>query len=440
MIKNFLKNKKNINNFKKHLFLLEEKNPFFGKFLISVLRELRFLFYKVIFFFSKNEIEKKDVFKIYQVNPQKIKHYYDGPFDVLKDRGAVKNGNWDISDKKMEKTKVYQGMKERFVEKKEWQQTKFYDYFLKKINKGEIMWHCINEEQWRARLENIDILYQNIKMSGYKAQSSKNNRVSDTYNGRADKKYQKIDEVLISIGRSGQLIFNDGAHRLAIAKILKLPEIPVMILIRHKKWIEFKKKLISYSKLQNRGLYQPAYHCDLMDIPFTYGLKRFELIKNNTSFLSGKVLDIGSNIGYFCHKFEEIGFDCLAIEINPEDVYFMKKLRDSNNEKFQVVQQSIFDYKKGQELNFDIVLALNIFHHFLKREIDHKRLKKLLSRINAKEMFFEAHNSKESQMKDAYKNYNSENFAKFIIDNSSFNNYSLISSFNDGRRLYKIFK
>ena len=429
-----------MNNLKKILFTLEEKSPLIGNFLIKLLRNFRFLFYKLIFFFNKDKIRKGDIFKVYWVNPNDIQYCYNGKCNVFTDRGSVKNGNWDIPTKKFEDTDVSRGMKERFVDKKEWEQTKFYNNILKRINQGETVWHCINENQWILRLKRIDAIYQNIKENGYRLQISQKNKKLNTYFGKEDERYRKIDEILISIGRNGQLLASDGAHRLAIAKILKLSKIPVMILARHSEWMEFKKELIFYAKLKNNKLYQPAYYCDLEDIPFDHGPERFKLIKESLSFRSGTLLDIGANIGYFCHKFEKIGFDCLAVEINPQDVYFMKRLRDANNQKFQVVQQSVFDHKKGKELNFDIVLALNIFHHFLKREIDYKRLKKFLSRVNAKEMFFEAHNPEEPQMQGVYKNYNPENFVKFIIDNSSFNNSSLIFSFDNGRRLYKIFK
>jgi len=435
---NLFINKKSTNNFKKHLFLLEKKHSFFGRFLIVFLRELRFLFYKILFLFDKNKIREKDVFKIYWVNPQKIKYCYDGPFDVFKNRGSIKSGDWDIGTKKFKDIETYQGMRERFVEEKEWQQTKFYSDFLEKINKGKIAWHCMNEKQWKSRLKSIDVLYNDIKINGYRVQTGKN-KISDTYEGRADKRYQKIDEVLVSIGRDGQLLFNDGAHRLAIAKILELPEIPVMVLARHVKWVNFKKELTSYGGLQNGKLYQCAYHFDLEDIPYVYGQERFDLIKASTSFSGGVMLDIGANIGYFCHKFEGAGFDCFAVDVNPQNIYFMKKLRNANNDNFEVIKSSIFDYKKNKKLSFDIVLALNIFHHFLKREDVYNKLKILLGRIEAKEMFFESHNPKEFLMKNSYKNYASKDFVEFIIKNSSFENYFLLTSFKDGRKLYKIF-
>ncbi|XOB40743.1 MAG: methyltransferase [Candidatus Nealsonbacteria bacterium] len=431
--------KKTLDNFKKPLFFLEDHLPFIGRPTIKLLRDIRFIFYKIIFSLRKNQTKDINIFKIYLVDPEKIQYCYNGRFNVFADRGMVKGGNWDISDKKFSESKTYQGLKERFIEHKEWKETRFYKDILKRINNGEIMWRCRSKEEWEKRLKLIDNLYESIKTKGYYLNIRQDNNQSDTYQGKADKHYGKIDEILISIGRNGQLLFNDGAHRLAIAKILQLSKIPVMVLVRHKKWMDFKDKLKSYAELKGGKLYQPAYYCDLEDIPFVYGPERFELIKNNTSFLKGRVLDIGANLGYFCHRFEQLGFDCWAVEINPEDAYFMQRLRDANNEKFKIIQQSIFDYKKGQVLNFDIVLALNIFHHFLKRKSTYEKLRNLLHKMKAKELFFETHNPEEYQMKGAYKNYNAEDFVKFIIENSFFKKYILLSALKGQRRLYKIF-
>ena len=430
---------KSINNLKKILFIIEGKFPLIGTFLIKALRELRFFFYKIIFLFNKSKINTGNIFQVYWIDPRKIYYCYDKKFNVLTDRGTVVDGDWDLSTKRFEDTETYKGMRERFVGNKKWEQTQFYNDVLDKINCGKSMWHCTDKEQWDFRLKRIDALYSDIKENGYHVQGDQKNNSFDTYNGRADRRYQKIDEILISIGRNGQLFFNDGSHRLAMAKILKLSKIPVMVLVRHKKWVDFKKKIMSYAKLQNGKLYQPAYYFDLLNIPFSYGPKRFELIRDNISSLNGKVLDIGANLGYFCHKLEGLGFDCLAVEINPQDVYFMKKLKSFNNDNFCVTQESILSYKKDEILKFNIVLALNIFHHFLKREDTYEKLKNLLRRIDSKEMFFETHNPEEAQMQGAYKNYNSEDFVKFIIENTSFKQSSLIFSFDDGRKLYKLF-
>jgi SAM-dependent methyltransferase len=203
--------------------------------------------------------------------------------------------------------------------------------------------------------------------------------------------------------------------------------------------MEFKEDYFSFAKLSGGKLYQPAYHSDLGDIPSFPAKEKFNLIESNLGLKQGKVLDIGANLGYFCFRLEEIGFDCCAVEINPQEVYFLKRLKTANDARFEIFQGSIFDYQKDKSLDFDIVLSLNIFHHFLKRESSYEELKKLLRRLRCQEMFFESHNPGESQMKGAFRNYVPEEFVKFILKNSCLDNYILLKEFPNGRRLYKLF-
>ncbi|ELY51869.1 hypothetical protein C494_02011 [Natronorubrum bangense JCM 10635] len=52
-----------------------------------------------------------------------------------------------------------------------------------------------------------------------------------------------LDEVTVDVGRNGELLHVDGIHRLTVAKLLDLNEIPVVFLIRHKEWTEYREKL-----------------------------------------------------------------------------------------------------------------------------------------------------------------------------------------------------
>ena len=87
--------------------------------------------------------------------------------------------------------------------------------------------------------------------------------------------------------------------------------------------MEFRKKLIDFSKNCPRGVldYQLT-HPDLQDIPFKYNDLCFNLIKENITISQGTLLDIGANLGYFCHKFEDLGFDCYGVESNWYQFHF----------------------------------------------------------------------------------------------------------------------
>ena len=331
------------------------------------------------------------------------------------------------------------GLRDRFIDHKEWTETRVYNHAMERIGRGELVQGSIrSEKKLMNYLAAIDRLYDSIKEYGYRPDvgvtSPNGHRYeSDPYNAAHD-------HIVVNLDRHGRAIFFDGIHRLSIARILAVEKITISVIVRHKEWKLFRNRLRSYTTTQGGSLYQPAYHFDLEDIPYEHGSKdRFETIRDHTNTGSGTVLDIGANLGYFCHRFENIGFHCTGIEVNPQEAFFMKGLKKANRDSFDVFEGSIIHYKSGEALDFDIVLALNIFHHFLKREGTYGELKNLLLRINSRELFFETHNPKEKQMRGAYRNYAPAEFARFVLDHSCFTGSELLQEMETGRKLYRLF-
>jgi hypothetical protein len=89
----------------------------------------------------------------------------------------------------------------------------------------------------------------------------------------------------------------------------------------------------------------------------------------------------------------------------------MKGLRDATEKKFTPVHASVFDLPN---LDFDIVIALNIFHHFLKTKKRFAEFVPFLKRLKCKTMIFQAHRPQEPQMKGAYLNFGPDMFVGFI--------------------------
>jgi cyclopropane fatty-acyl-phospholipid synthase-like methyltransferase len=162
------------------------------------------------------------------------------------------------------------------------------------------------------------------------------------------------------------------------------------------------------------------------------------MIRKELSVEGGRLLDIGANWGYFCHKFEEIGFDCYAVEIERVNLYFLEKLKRAENRRFKIINKSIFEYQDIENSSFDVVLALNIFHHFLKDRASYYKLIDLLGKLKLGEMYFQPHCLGEPQMEGAYKNYSEEEFVKFILEASKLTKAELIGATQDGRKLYKL--
>jgi len=375
-----------------------------------------------------------DVNKLYWVEPQRIKYRSLRVFDPYFDRGKIIGGNWGLLKEKVEHTLWYRGFKERIVTGKGWEDTDFYSYVLSKIKRYGEFGEYKSKAEWDGRIRRVECLYQGIKKNGYKA---KKETLSER---KIDDPRIVEDEVTVNVGREGDMLFNDGIHRLCIAKLLKLRKIPVKIVVRHPKWFEFKLQLISFAKDSGGKLYQPLTHPDLTDIPTHYGEQRFKIIKEKLDSHKGRLLDIGAYLGYFCHRFEELGFDCYAVEPYMKCVYFLRRLKRAENRSFKIIPQSIFEYKRGKKLKFDVVLAFNIFHHFLKKKDSFRNLIKLLERLEMRELYFQMHDPNEPQMKGAYRNYNPEKFVDFILKHSCLNKSEMIGVTKDGRSMYKIWK
>jgi hypothetical protein len=377
-----------------------------------------------------------DVDKIYWVEPERIRYSSLLEFNIYKDKGQAIGGDWDRLEKQFEHLDVYIAFRERFMEGEDWEDTFFYQQTLDDIANGRFLVGCKSKADFDKRCEDFDVLFQNIKNVGYKPQSEV------LFEENTRNLMQLEDEITVNVGRNGDLIFNNGAHRLAIAKLLGVQKIPIKITVRHPQWVDFRRQILLYAKDQPSGkIYQPLTHPDLQDLPSFHDTEsnRFDLIRKNLSVTKGNLLDIGAHWGYFCHKFEEMGFDCYAVESEGLHVYFLRKLKRAENRHFKVIPKSIFEYRDIENLYFEVVLALNIFHHFLKDRASYFELLNLLGKLKLKEMYFQPHRPDEPQMEDAYKNYSEEEFVKFVLEASRLTEAEFIGATRDGRKIYKLY-
>ncbi|ELZ51165.1 hypothetical protein C465_04319 [Halorubrum distributum JCM 9100] len=87
----------------------------------------------------------------------------------------------------------------------------------------------------------IDDLYEHMKEYGYLTQRELREREDAPYS--AKNVAPASDEVLVNIGRSGNIIFDEGRHRFAVARILGLESIPVKVLVRHENWQAIRREV-----------------------------------------------------------------------------------------------------------------------------------------------------------------------------------------------------
>ncbi|MBC3765020.1 ParB N-terminal domain-containing protein [Neptunicella marina] len=334
--------------------------------------------------------------------------------------GSVVDGDWDLQAQPFEsRILFYHSLKSRVEQTTPWSETAYYQDILASLNKGEVRFNCHNEQQLQQRCEKLELLFNEIKQHGWKQPVGE-------------------DYVTINIGRDGQLLFADGRHRMSIAKLLKLPSIPVKIAVRHNKWQDFKNEITSYAKEQGGEIYAPLQHVDLSGLRYTHDAERFELIAKHITKPASTILDIGSHWGRACAVMEQQGHLCTAVEGNITSFYFLQRIKQIEHRQFKAVCENIFEYV-NKPMQFDVVLALNIFHHFIKTQELHQQLITLLANLQIHEMFLQTHSPDEPQMANAFRNYAGEQFAQFVIDHSCLNQFEVIANLSNGRKLFRLY-
>lgn len=389
----------------------------------------KFLSYIYLNFIKLKNFSRKNIFQdIYYVNPDDIQNESWKYFNIFKETGVSISWDWDLQWKSFEENTIYLALKERFIEKKVWRESQYFLKFSKEISAWRLMWNCSSDEELLTRCSGLDELYNDIKKNWYK-------RNKDAVTGW-------YDEVSINIWRHGELLFNDGAHRLSMAKILGLKKIPVRIIVRHKSWFNFFKHL--QSVLPNQRSYQSLWHPDL-DTNFTIDhpcYDRFEMFSPHLPIVTtdSRSLDIWGNIWFFTRELEKRWFTADIIEHESFYLEILKNFKDSLWYSYNIIWEDMFTWSWISENKYDVVLALSIFHHFIKTEEFHNKLVKLLNNLDTKVIIFEAHHTQEEQMEWTFRNYSAEEFVQFIMKETGLKNFQKIWVIStDNRELYKIY-
>jgi 2-polyprenyl-3-methyl-5-hydroxy-6-metoxy-1,4-benzoquinol methylase len=198
---------------------------------------------------------------------------------------------------------------------------------------------------------------------------------------------------------------------------------------------ELVRAIRDYAQKRGGALYAAVPHPAFSDIPFRYGPERFDMIVPHLDYRGGTALDIGANWGHTSHRLEDLGYQVTAVELNDRHAWIMKELRDICGKKFNIVHGSIFDL---QELEYDVVIAQNIFHHFLKKQETFAKFEAFLHRLKCKMMIYQAHSPTEEQMEGAHRGMTPEEMTEFLSRKLSLPTVTCIGVY--GRRQRKLFK
>lgn len=197
-----------------------------------------------------------DPYQLLWVDPDEIE-YVATAFELPKFQrlGRIRGGDWDRPDIRFAETDICQGFSAHFDDGVPWTETGFFARAEAEIAAGRQPWGCRSREELLDRCGRLDQLYDRIKHDGYLSQPELIEHTETTGDGSDDplspnrnSRLARLlkDEVAVDIGRDGQLLFSDGRNRLAIAKLLGVEQIPVLVLVRHSHWQQFRDRVASH--------------------------------------------------------------------------------------------------------------------------------------------------------------------------------------------------
>lgn len=243
------------------------------------------------------------------------------------------------------------------------------------------------------------------------------------------------EEVVVAFDRRGRTCVVSGAAAvLAAARDGGAAGLAARVALRHRAWARLAAEIRAYTRQRGGTAYQPYLHPDLADIPSDQGHERFDLLARALPLASGTLVDLGANSGYFSHRFEARGFDCVAVERSQKEVHVLRALRDAAGRRFRILEGSFTEVELPPRP--DLVLALNIFHHFLKTESGTRELAAFLARLRPRHLALGAHLPGDPQMAGAYLNPEPADFAEWVRQRADLATVREIGRAADGRPLY----
>ncbi len=171
---------------------------------------------------------------VFSPQGDKLPRSYNIGFSKQRIVGWIEKGDWDKHKKSFNELPKYSIFKERFVEGKEWEETGEYERFHEALRNSGVVRGYKNWAVYKEKKLKIwDDIYNQTKKNGLKMSQSLKPR----------------DNIEVVVSRQGEILFRDGRHRLTIAKILNVREVPVIVNHWHIEFINEVKRSTGKKKI-----------------------------------------------------------------------------------------------------------------------------------------------------------------------------------------------
>lgn len=156
---------------------------------------------------SPNQIKLKCLSRKWQ--DRDIQRYEDGERVV----GKVIDGDWDKKVEPYANCYVYRSLKDFYCRNKDWEDTLYPECFHNKLEwngtyHGYSCWDKFKNEYLGKRIHKIYL---------------------DFKDGKVIQQAEPFTEIEVALDRDGNIIFVDGRHRMALAKILGVPYVFIVV-------------------------------------------------------------------------------------------------------------------------------------------------------------------------------------------------------------------
>jgi len=208
--------------------------------------------------------------QLLEINPDLIETH-NRKVPIERGLGQIISDDWDMYTEDLDTHPTPIGLREHFVEGKNWEDTPYYERAKKKIENGKSHWGYTDLDHFRnERCDYVDTLYKRINKKGYRRTTPENHDVPDTDHRTDVKRYEQAREPLVAITRDGRIALRDGYHRVILAQILEIDTIPVHILARHSRWQSYREQAYQ-SNTKSELSEDIKQHIPHPDVPFTEG-------------------------------------------------------------------------------------------------------------------------------------------------------------------------
>jgi hypothetical protein len=297
-----------------------------------------------------------DVDRILWVPPSLIEYKTLLKGSTLRNRGCgwVLDGDWDELRHPFANDARYGAVRDVLEDARSWQETDEYAAAVVALDRGESYQYCRTRDELDERYVMLDRVIESIRRDGYRTQDElRRLHAQEGFLGRGD-------EITVAIGRHGDVLYRDGAHRLAIAMFLEVPRIPVQVVVRHSGWAVLRRDIERYARAHEGLAPQPLLHPDLDNVPSrTSCTVRFEALTASLSQAPGSVIDLTPGWGYFCQRLSLEGFECHAVVWDMDEKDFLRRLCRASAPAVRLTAPELAVLDEERRGGFDVGLMLD---------------------------------------------------------------------------------